>query len=370
MIDIDAAFWSGRKVFVTGHTGFKGSWLCLWLRALGAEVTGYGRMPPAGPSLFELARIGRTMTSVIGDVRDPEGLAGAMRRAAPEVVLHLAAQPLVRTSYRQPVETYATNVMGTVHLLEAVRACGSVRAVVIVTTDKCYENDERDTGYAEHDRLGGRDPYSSSKACAELVAAAYRSSYFHPAHDTSHGAAVATARSGNVIGGGDWAQDRLVPDCLDALLNGERIRLRSPGAIRPWQHVLEPLGGYLLLAQRLFREGSAFAEAWNFGPAERDMKPVSELVETLCGMWDGAAGYAPDDGDGNRPHEAHVLKLICTKATARLGWRPKWDLDTALGKVVEWARAYRDGEDAAKLCLAQIEQYGRHGTTRRGEGHG
>ncbi|WP_338131180.1 CDP-glucose 4,6-dehydratase [Cohnella rhizosphaerae] len=255
MIDIDAAFWSGRKVFVTGHTGFKGSWLCLWLRALGAEVTGYGRMPPAGPSLFELARIGRTMTSVIGDVRDPEGLAGAMRRAAPEVVLHLAAQPLVRTSYRQPVETYATNVMGTVHLLEAVRACGSVRAVVIVTTDKCYENDERDTGYAEHDRLGGRDPYSSSKACAELVAAAYRSSYFHPAHDTSHGAAVATARSGNVIGGGDWAQDRLVPDCLDALLNGERIRLRSPGAIRPWQHVLEPLGGYLLLAQRLFRGG-------------------------------------------------------------------------------------------------------------------
>ena len=276
---IDADFWRGRRVFLTGHTGFKGGWLALWLQRLGADVTGYALDPPTTPSLFAVARVGAGMRSIINDIRDAETLAQAMREAQPEIVIHMAAQPLVRYSYQAPVETYATNVMGTVHLLEAVRQTDSVRAVVNVTSDKCYENREWVWGYRENEPMGGYDPYSNSKGCAELVTAAYRNSYFNPAQYSQHGVALASARAGNVIGGGDWAEDRLIPDILRAIAAGEAVNIRSPHAIRPWQHVLEPLSGYLLLAQRLIEDGPAHAEGWNFGPSEEDARPVQWIVE-------------------------------------------------------------------------------------------
>ena len=316
-------FFQGKKVFVTGHTGFKGSWLCLWLYALGAEVTGYALKPPTEPSLFELARVGELVDSIIADVRNGERLAAAMLEASPEIVIHMAAQPLVRESYQNPVETYTVNVLGTVNLLEAVRQCHSVRAVVNVTTDKCYENREWHWGYRENEAMGGYDPYSSSKGCSELVTAAYRSSYFNTKHlnistpqhlnvsSFQHGASIATARAGNVIGGGDWAADRLIPDCLRALLKGKSIRIRNPHAIRPWQHVLEPLSGYLLLSRKLYEDGPLYAEGWNFGPDDIDAKPVEWIVKQICAKWEGAS-YEIDKGD--HPHEANYLKLDCSKA--------------------------------------------------------
>ncbi len=353
---VDTTFWRGRRVFVTGHTGFKGSWLCLWLHALGAQVTGYALAPPTEPSLYVEARIDDLVTSVVADVRDGERLASELRAAAPEIVIHMAAQPLVRDSYRIPAETYGVNVMGTVHLLDAVRGCPSVRAVVSVTTDKCYENREWVWGYREHEPLGGYDPYSSSKACAELVTAAYRSSFFNPAAYDRHRVAVASARAGNVIGGGDWALDRLVPDCVRAILADEPVRVRNPHAIRPWQHVLEPLSGYLLLAQRLFEEGPVFASAWNFGPAEEDARPVGWIVERLCAAWGERARYETDPGE--HPHEAHYLKLDCSKARMELGWRPRWDLETALDRIIDWTRACRDGKELREVSLRQIGAYG------------
>jgi CDP-glucose 4,6-dehydratase len=348
-------FWKGRKVFLTGHTGFKGAWLSVWLHRLGAEVTGYALAAPTVPSLFELARVGELLHSTIGDMRDGDGVRRALAAAAPEIVIHMAAQPLVRESYRTPVDTYAINVMGTAHLLEAVRGCPSVRAVVNVTTDKCYENREWVWGYRENESLGGYDPYSSSKACSEIVTAAYRNSFFNRQEYDRHGVAIASARAGNVIGGGDWAADRLVPDCLRSLLTGEQIGIRNPLAIRPWQHVLEPLSGYLLLARRLVEQGMRFAEAWNFGPKEEDARPVGWIVERLCSLWGEGASYSLDGGD--HPHEAHYLKLDCSKARAELGWWPRWSLEEALDRIIEWTLAYRNGESVRQVCERQIAEF-------------
>jgi CDP-glucose 4,6-dehydratase len=342
-------FWQGKKVFVTGHTGFKGSWLCLWLNKLGAEVTGYALQPPTNPSLFEITKLSTQINSIIGDIRDAEALKQAMAHSKPEIVIHMAAQPLVRESYNTPVETYATNVMGTVNLLEAVRQNPSVKAVVNVTTDKVYENKEWHWGYRENEPLGGLDPYSNSKACSELVTQAYRHSFF------ANGAALASARAGNVIGGGDWAADRLIPDCINALLQGEAVRIRNPYSIRPWQHVLEPLSGYLNLAEKLYTHGKPFAESWNFGPEERDAKPVQWIVEALCDKWGHELGFTIDKGE--HPHEAKYLKLDCSKAKYELDWQPRWSLDTALDKIVEWSKVYQSQGNMQAICLEQIAAY-------------
>lgn len=349
-------FWCGKRVFLTGHTGFKGGWLALWLQTLGAEVHGYALDPPTEINLFTVARVEEGMAgSIIGDICNFEKLKAAMLYAQPEVVFHLAAQPLVRYSYSEPVETYTTNVMGTVHILEAVRSCPSVRVLVNVTSDKCYENREWIWGYREHEPVGGNDPYSSSKACSELVTAAYRSSYFNPAEYQKHGVAVATARAGNVIGGGDWAADRLVPDIIRAILAGDAVRIRNPYAVRPWQHVLEPLFGYLTLAQKMFESGSEFAEGWNFGPADDDAKSVEWITQRICEHWNYGASYEIDDSD--HPHEAHYLKLDCSKARMRLGWQPRWDLRKAITSTLEWVVVYSTVGDVRRCCQDQIEQY-------------
>ncbi len=352
---IDSAFWKGKKVFITGHTGFKGAWLCLWLHALGAEVTGYALGPPTEPSLFRLAAIDGLVTSLTEDVRNAMKLTHTLRDVRPDIVIHMAAQPLVRDSYNLPVETYHVNVMGTVHLFEAIRSCSTVRAVVNVTTDKCYENREWLWGYRENEALGGFDPYSSSKACSELVTAAYRSSYFPPAKYAVHGVAVASARAGNVIGGGDWAADRLVPDWVRSTLKGDKMPVRSPRAIRPWQFVLDPLAGYLVLAQKLFLDGSRYAEAWNFGPDDTDARPVEWIISTLCRKWGQGASYTMDPGE--HPHEAQYLKLDCSKARTRLNWHPIYCLDRTLDVIIEWTRAYRGRMDLREVCLRQIEDY-------------
>lgn len=353
----DRNFWAGKKVFVTGHTGFKGSWLCLWLQRLGANVTGYALTPPTSPALFEVARVANGMHSIIGDIRDDAVLGAAMHAAAPDIVLHMAAQPLVRFSYLEPVETYSTNVMGTVNLLEAVRRTPSVRSVVNITSDKCYENDGREQGYTENDPMGGHDPYSNSKGCAELVTSAYRHSFFNPARYHEHRVALASARAGNVIGGGDWADDRLVPDILRALESGQAVMIRNPHAIRPWQHVLEPLGGYLLLAQKLYETGIHFAEGWNFGPEDDDAKPVQWIVEQMTQRWSNDARWERDNS--THPHEAHYLKLDCKKSQQRLDWHPKWNLSTALDEIITWHKHYTSGADMKNICIEQIEKFSR-----------
>ena len=354
---IDRQFWKNRRVFLTGHTGFKGSWLSLWLHALGARVTGYALAPPTVPSLYELAGVDRLVASVISDVRDGSALTRALRDARPEIVIHMAAQPLVRESYKLPAETYAINVLGTVNLLEAVRGTDGIRAVINITTDKCYENREWLWGYRENEPLGGFDPYSSSKACSELVTAAYRSSFFPPDRHRAHGVGIATARAGNVLGGGDWAADRLLPDCVRAILAGRPILIRNPQAVRPWQHVLDPLSGYLTLAQSLVKDGPAFSEAWNFGPDDDDSRPVEWLVRRFCQAWGGDAAFEIDRAV--HPHEAGTLTLDCTKARTKLHWRPRWDLGTAVDSIARWTRAYRDKQDLRVLCLGQIEEYQR-----------
>jgi CDP-glucose 4,6-dehydratase len=348
-------FWCNKKVLLTGHTGFKGSWLALWLQNMQAEVIGYALPPPTTPSLFEIADVGLGMTSIIGDIRDLDKLQSVFATHQPEIVLHMAAQPLVRYSYQNPVETYSTNVMGTVNLLEAVRNTTGMKAVVNITTDKCYENREWAWGYRENEPMGGHDPYSNSKGCSELVTAAYRNSYFHPDNYQQHGVAIATARAGNVIGGGDWAEDRLIPDIMRAISNGQSVNIRNPHAIRPWQHVLEPLSGYLLLAEKLYTDGAIYAEAWNFGPNDEDAKPVQWIVERLTNVWGEGASWLLDEG--NHPHEANYLKLECSKAKTRLNWHPKWHLDEALAKIVAWQKQYQQDVDMKAVTLAQISAY-------------
>jgi CDP-glucose 4,6-dehydratase len=348
-------FWQGKCVFVTGHTGFKGSWLSLWLQQLGANVTGYALAPPTRPSLFEAARVADGMSSQVGDIRNGATLASVMRKVAPEVVIHMAAQPLVRRSYADPVETYSTNVMGTVHLLEAVRRTPSVRAVVNVTTDKCYENREWVWGYRENEPMGGFDPYSSSKGCAELITAAYRSSFFPAGRLEEHHVALASGRAGNVIGGGDWAQDRLIPDILHAFARREPVLVRSPLATRPWQHVLEPLRGYLTLAEKLYTHGVGFAEAWNFGPHGDDARPVEWITRELAQRWGDGARW--ELGVGDHLHEANYLKLDTAKASERLGWIPVLRLHDALDLIIDWTRACERGADMREHSLEQIASY-------------
>jgi CDP-glucose 4,6-dehydratase len=348
-------FWNGKRIFITGHTGFKGSWISIWLQSLRAEVTGYSLEPPTDPSLFKLARVDKGMIDIHGDVRDLNSLCNALNDSRPEIVIHMAAQSIVRDSYKIPVDTYSTNVMGTVNLLEAVRSCNSVRAVLNITTDKCYENREWLRGYRENDALGGYDPYSNSKACSELVTAAYRNSYFNTTDYGIHGVAIASARAGNVIGGGDWAVDRLIPDCIKAMLKGEKVLIRNPTAIRPWQHVLEPLYGYLLLAQRLYEDGPEYAEAWNFGPSDEDLKTVEWVVKNLYSKWGKSAAYEIDRKDN--PHESHALKLDCSKSRIKLGWRPRWNIEKALDSILNWTKSFSKKEDLKEVCLNQIEEY-------------
>lgn len=347
--------WNDKKVLITGHTGFKGSWLCLLLHNLGAEVYGYALDPPTNPSLFVEANIEELITSFIGDIRDFKNLQAVFHKVQPEVVIHMAAQALVRESYKFPVITYSTNVMGTVHLLEACRNTPSVKAVVNVTTDKCYENREWHWGYRENEAMGGYDPYSSSKGCSELVTSAYRNSYFNYSDYQNHGLAVATARAGNVIGGGDWADDRLIPDFIRSIISGEKFKIRSPYAIRPWQHVLDPLTGYLILAEKLYTEGPRFADSWNFGPNDDGAKNVEWIARTICQLWEDNASFEIDDHP--QPHEANYLKLDCSKAKAELAWAPRWDINTALESIVNWNKSRLSGENIRQVTLNQIKQY-------------
>jgi len=345
--------WHGRRVFLTGHTGFKGSWLALWLGRLGAKVRGYALDPYTQPNMFTLASVGRVVEDVRGDIRDYAKLLDCVRDFAPEVVFHMAAQPLVRRSYADPMATYAINVMATVHLLEAVRTTPSVRAVVCITTDKVYQNQEWVWPYRESDPLGGYDPYASSKACAEIVSAAYRSSFFSLEHE--HPVALATARAGNVIGGGDWSEDRLIPDLVRGFCSGQPVLIRRPNAIRPWQHVLEPLSGYLMLAERLLLREGRSASAYNFGPADEYSWSVERIADKLVKMWGGGASWTRDENPG--VHEAHCLKLDASKARSELGWEPKLKIDSALEGTVNWYRSWREGKNVAEFTTMQIAEY-------------
>jgi CDP-glucose 4,6-dehydratase len=355
MTTIDKAFWQGRRVLITGHTGFKGSWLATWLRRLGADVTGYSLPPPTRPSMFESARVADGIRSVEGDVRDLSQFVDCIAKHAPEIVIHLAAQAWVKAGYADPVTTYTTNVTGTLHMLEAVRRTPSVRVVVAITSDKCYENREWLWGYRENDRMGGHDPYSSSKGCAELLISSWRDSFFPPDRISAHGVALASTRAGNVIGGGDWSADRLVPDIMRAIMAREPVQIRRPGAVRPWQFVLEPLRGYLNLAERLWTDGEEFAGAWNFGPDVEQIQPVRWIVERFSRQWGDTASWAVDEAP--HPHEDHFLRLDCTKAKTLLKWRPAVDLDTTLDWIVEWYRAHMDGEDLRTITERQIQRY-------------
>jgi CDP-glucose 4,6-dehydratase len=348
-------FWEGKRVFITGNTGFKGSWLSLWFNLMGAKVSGYALKPANDQYLFGLCRLGEIIPTCFGDIDDCSSLSRAIQEAQPEIVIHMAAQPLVRESYKQPVLTYRTNVLGTVHLLEAVRNCASVKAVINVTTDKCYQNREWIWGYRENDPLGGYDPYSSSKACSEMVTTAYRNSFFAPESYLQHGVAIASVRAGNVIGGGDWAEDRLIPDIMRALLSEKTITIRYPHSIRPWQYVLEPLAGYIMLAEKLYREGPQYGGGWNFGPEEQDLRTVEWIVEYMFNLWGSVAGYVVDSE--KHLHEAGCLKLDCSKAREKLGWVPRWHIETALKKTIEWFKGYHKMDDMRQICYRQIEEY-------------
>jgi CDP-glucose 4,6-dehydratase len=349
------SFWKGRRVFLTGHTGFKGSWLSLWLETLGADVTGYALDPPTRPSLFEQADVAAAIRSIRADIRDLPRLKSAIADCRPDVVIHMAAQSVVRRAYEDPIETYSTNVMGTVNVLEALRQLGRPCVVVNVTSDKCFANREWLWGYRENDSLGGRDPYSNSKACAELVTTAYRESFFAPASLEQHGVALASARAGNAIGGGDWTPDQLIPDLMRAFLAGQPCLVRSPSAIRPWQFVLEPLRGYLVLAERLAADASRFAEAWNFGPTDAEARPVAWIADELARSWGHHASWRLDDR--THPAEAHRLSLDSSKARAYLGWHSVLPLTSTLDWIVEWYRAFQAGRDLRRLTREQIERY-------------
>lgn len=352
---LNRLFWRGRRVFITGHTGFKGSWLSLWLHALGADVTGYALDSPTEPALFQQAEVARLVRSVRADIRDFAQLKRAVQEASPDVVIHMAAQSVVYRGYEDPIETYSSNVMGTVHLFEALRQIGRPCTVVNVTSDKCYENREWVWGYRENDPMGGHDPYSNSKGCAELVSAAYRDSFFNPDSVSKHGIALATARAGNAIGGGDWTSHQLIPDLIRAFLTDTPCIIRNPSAYRPWQFVLEPLRGYLLLAERLAEDPSRFASGWNFGPANADIRPVSWIADEMVRLWSGSAAWELDSGA--HPHEAHALRLETAKAGTELHWQPALPLSRALEWIVDWYRGCRDGCNLQQLTLRQIEQY-------------
>lgn len=344
---VSPAIWRGRRVLVTGHTGFKGSWLSLWLHELGAEVTGLA-LPPTEPSLYSQARIGELLHSIEGDIRDPSVVLDAVSEARPEVIFHLAAQPLVRLSYEQPAETFATNVQGTVHVLDACRQIPNVKAIVCVTSDKCYENREWVWPYRETDPMGGYDPYSASKGAAEIIIASYRRSFFE------NGPLLASVRAGNVIGGGDWAPDRLIPDIVRAILADQDVEIRSPGAIRPWQHVLEALSGYMMIAGRLLRGESAIADGWNFGPADDDSRSVGWIVERMLATWGQGRVSA---SQGSQPHEANLLRLDCSKARRELGWKPTWRLKTTIEQIVDWHRLVASGCDPRQVSLTHLSRY-------------
>jgi len=351
--------YSGKTVFITGHTGFKGSWLALWLHSLGAHVIGFSLEPPTKPSLFETLGLSKQITHIIGDVRNFDALCTEMARHQPEFVFHLAAQPLVRLSYDEPVDTFATNIMGTINVLEAVRKTPSVRVCLCITSDKCYENREWVYAYRENDPMGGFDPYSASKGAAELVVASYRSSFFHPECYDAHQVAVATARAGNVIGGGDWAKDRIVPDIIRALANHELVPIRNPGAIRPWQHVLEPLSGYLLLAARMRENGRDFSPAWNFGPTATANIPVMELAKQAVSIWGKGEIHDLSAHQKNAPHEATFLKLDCAKAMNVLHWRPAWSVSQTISETISWYHGYYNDPNfsARSASIAQINAY-------------
>ena len=348
---VDSNFWKDKKVYLTGHTGFKGSWLSLWLQNMGALVKGYSLDVNTKPALFSQANVAEEMKSEIGDIRNLEQLTNSMVSFSPDILIHMAAQPLVRLSYQEPVDTYTTNVIGTVNVLEAARKCTNLKAILSVTTDKCYENMERERGYRENEPMGGHDPYSSSKGCAELVTSAYKRSFF----SSENTASLASARAGNVIGGGDWAEDRLIPDILRAFEKSESVVIRNPLSTRPWQHVLEPLSGYLVLAQELFLNGDEFAEGWNFGPKDEDCKPVSWILDEMVNNWGNNSSWSLDKN--NNPHEAGFLKLDCSKASSRLKWKPKWNLQLTLNSIVDWHQVYIDGGDLKKQCLKEINTY-------------
>lgn len=366
-LSINAAVWKDRRVFITGHTGFKGGWLSLWLSSLGANVTGYALKPDTEPNFFNIAKIGECTNSIIADIRDYPSLLAAVKQAQPEVIFHLAAQPLVRRSYADPRETYETNVMGTVNILETARHTPSVRAVVVVTSDKCYDNKETPTGYIETDPMGGHDPYSNSKGCAELVTSAFRKSYFSgdSTRVPANAVLVASARAGNVIGGGDWSEDRLIPDLLRAFAKNEAAIIRNPNAIRPWQHVMEPLSGYIMLAERQLNQDRSCASAWNFGPSEAEAIPVAQIADQLCKLWGHAATWKKDNASVGAtatptsapPQEAQLLSLNSSKARSQIGWQTILPLNTALGLVVDWQNAYLRGQDMQAVTLVQIKDY-------------
>ena len=348
---IDQEFWKGKRVFLTGHTGFKGSWLALWLHSLGAIVKGYALNPPTSPSLFDEAKIVSIIDSQIGDIRDQDTLHESMTTFNPDILIHMAAQPLVRYSYDAPIETYEVNVIGTAKVLEVARSCPNLKAIVNITTDKCYENDERSEGYKESDPMGGHDPYSSSKGCAELVASAYRRSFLQ-----EQGIELASVRAGNVIGGGDWADDRLIPDILKSFEKSEPVVVRNPKATRPWQHVLEPLSGYLILAQKLYKDQKKYAEGWNFGPNDNDAKPVDWILDKMIAKWPNSSWKIDANSS---PHEAGFLKLDISKAKLKLDWRPIWELNYTLEKIIAWHQAWLNKEDMQAVCLAEIKEYTR-----------
>lgn len=346
---VNKEFWQGKRVFITGHTGFKGSWLSLWLNELGAVVKGYALKPPTSPSLFEVAKVYQLIESEIGDIRNLQQLSESIVNFSPDILIHMAAQPLVRLSYKEPIETYDVNVLGTAKVFEAARHCQSLKAIISVTTDKCYENKEWIWGYREDEAMGGYDPYSSSKGCAELVTSAYRRSFMQ-----SKGIGLASARAGNVIGGGDWAEDRLIPDILRAFERGEPVIVRNPKSIRPWQHVLEPLSGYLVLAQQLYKSPEKYAEGWNFGPKDDDAKPVDWILNKMTTLWPESTWELDD---GNHPHEAGYLKLDISKANALLNWHPTWRLEQALDRIVRWHKAWLNQEEMQRVCLDEISDY-------------
>jgi CDP-glucose 4,6-dehydratase len=356
-MEISTKFWKGKKVLITGHTGFKGGWLSLWLQYLGADVIGFSLETPTNPSLYNEASVHENMVSIHGDIRNIEKLKSVFIKYKPEIVFHLAAQPLVLPSYDNPVETYEVNVMGTLNVLEAIRECDSVNAGVFITSDKCYENKEWAWGYRENDPVGGYDLYSSSKGCAELLVSSYRSSFFSsPGKSDKRNVAIATARAGNVIGGGDWGKNRLIPDLINAFSNNNEAVIRNPDAVRPWQHVLEPLAGYIVLAENLIRDDdNRFSEAWNFGPDQSDAQPVKWIVDKMVNSWPSKVAWKLDES--HYPHEANYLKLDCSKAISRLFWIPKWNLDETITKVVDWYIAFNDKKDVKNVCLNQIREY-------------